>query len=63
MRIIGIILVLAVGVAIGYALWHKGGGGGSCSPKEVNVLVDGSYKYHLAVNHKTRHLRSLHLVE
>ena|SRR5436190_19390355 len=58
MRIIGVLIAIAIGIAIGYALWHHGGGGGggACGPKEVNVVVDSTYKYHLGANQKTRHL-------
>jgi hypothetical protein len=60
-KVLGILIALLLGAFIGWALWGRGGGGGghgasTCGPKEVNVLVDSTYKYHLAINQKTLHL-------
>ena len=66
----GWILGVLAGIVIGWLLCQSGciGGGKhllsrertaascNCNPKEVNVLVDSTYKYHLAVNQKLVHL-------
>ena len=55
--LIAFLIALLIGILIGWALFHRGGGGSfTCRPKEVNVLKDSTYAYHLAINQKTVHL-------
>jgi hypothetical protein len=54
---LGAAVALLLGLALGWYLWHGGGKHiAGCSPKEVNVLVDSTYTYHLSAYQKLMHL-------
>lgn len=62
---VAIALAILLGILIGWYMCHGGCmplmGGSYGNPKEVNVVADSTYVYHIGVDQKTVHLsKSLH---
>lgn len=55
-RIVVLLLLVGIGLWTGWILCERSHATYSCNPKEVNVMRDSTYAYHLEAFQKTVHL-------